>query len=182
MLSFAFMGWAFYEASGGADFQPGSHKVVVEDTVARADFNTTTPVIAPLVTPAVLTTPAEPKPVVAVTMTSVPTTQRLIGTAAPTPEASLIRLGPEITEPTTEILTEEATPLTVPEADVRFVSGNRVNMRNGPGTSYSVVATLPRDTEVEVLQDPGQGWVKLQVADTGHIGWMSARLLSAPFN
>ena len=55
-------------------------------------------------------------------------------------------------------------------------------MRNGPGTSYSVVATLSRDTEVEVLRDPGQGWVKLQVVDSGRIGWMSARLLSTPIN
>lgn len=64
------------------------------------------------------------------------------------------------------------------EPDFRRVTGNRVNMRNGPGTQYSIVGKLLRDDEVEVLQDPGIGWVKLQVMETGRIGWMSSKLLS----
>jgi uncharacterized protein YgiM (DUF1202 family) len=52
-----------------------------------------------------------------------------------------------------------------------------VNVRNGPSPRYNVILKLTRGTRVEILQDPGNGWVKLKVEDTGRIGWMAARLL-----
>ena len=71
----------------------------------------------------------------------------------------------------------------VPEVDLRQVIVSRANMRNGPGTRYNVLLSLPRGTAVKVLQDPSTGWLKLQVrdgvAEAGRIGWISAKLLSA---
>lgn len=64
-------------------------------------------------------------------------------------------------------------------ADTRKVAGNHVNMRNGPGTSYSVVERLSRGQAVEVLSDPGNGWLKLRVSDSGRIGWMAEFLVTA---
>ena len=69
-----------------------------------------------------------------------------------------------------------------PQVDLRSVTGNRVNMRTGPGTTYSVVAKLDRGTQVHVLADPGNGWVKLRPADGGPIGWMTASLVSQTQN
>lgn len=66
-----------------------------------------------------------------------------------------------------------------PAEDLRRVTGSVVNVRNGPGTGYSVVNQLRRGDAVEVLADPGDGWVKLQAVDTRRIGWMSARFLRA---
>ena len=63
--------------------------------------------------------------------------------------------------------------------DLRRVTGTVVNVRNGPGTGYSVVNQLRRGDAVEVLTDPGEGWVKLQAVDTKRVGWMSARFLRA---
>ncbi|MFP4406137.1 MAG: SH3 domain-containing protein [Rhodosalinus sp.] len=62
-------------------------------------------------------------------------------------------------------------------ANLRAVGGNRVNMRAGPGTGYGVLTTLSRGDRVIVLDDPGQGWVKLRVQDGGRVGWMAASLL-----
>jgi uncharacterized protein YgiM (DUF1202 family) len=52
-------------------------------------------------------------------------------------------------------------------------------MRNGPGTSYSVVDRLQRGDTVEVLAEPGNGWLKLRVAESGQVGWMADFLVSS---
>ncbi|MBB93106.1 MAG: hypothetical protein CML68_00655 [Rhodobacteraceae bacterium] len=65
-----------------------------------------------------------------------------------------------------------------PERDIRAVAGDRVNMRNGPGTNFSVTAQLTRDTRVEILTDPGDGWVRLRPINGGPVGWMAAYLLA----
>ncbi|MBI1492941.1 SH3 domain-containing protein [Halocynthiibacter styelae] len=58
------------------------------------------------------------------------------------------------------------------------VSGNVVNLRSGPSTSNSVVASLTRGTEVEVLAHHGS-WAELVVLDSSEIGYMSASFLQA---
>ena len=63
-------------------------------------------------------------------------------------------------------------------SDIRAVSGDRVNLREGPGTNYSVIDQLVRGDKVEVLQDEGEGWVKLRPVGGGTIGWMASFLLT----
>ena len=63
-------------------------------------------------------------------------------------------------------------------SDIRAVSGDRVNVRDGPGTNYSVVNQLVRGDKVEVLQDAGDGWVKLRPVDGGPVGWIASFLLT----
>lgn len=65
-----------------------------------------------------------------------------------------------------------------PARDLRQVSGDRVNLRAGPGTSYGVLATLDEGAAVEVL-DVRDGWLKLKTDDTGRIGWIADWLVSA---
>ena len=65
-----------------------------------------------------------------------------------------------------------------PERDIRAVSGNRVNLRGGPGTSYAVMGQLTRNAKVEILADPGTGWVKLRPLAGGPVGWMADYLLT----
>lgn len=62
--------------------------------------------------------------------------------------------------------------------DMRAVSGNRVNMRTGPGTDYGVLDTLTRGTQAEVIEIDGSGWARVRVTDTNQVGWMAARLLA----
>ena len=59
--------------------------------------------------------------------------------------------------------------------DLHRVTGNRVNMRNGPSTSYGVVGSLVRNERVEVLRIEN-GWAKLRDPN-GSVGWMSAKFL-----
>ena len=63
--------------------------------------------------------------------------------------------------------------------DIRYVTGNVVNMRGGPGTEFGKVAKLTEGTEVAVLEDSGDGWIMLRVMDTGEEGWMADWLVSA---
>ncbi|SDF55941.1 SH3 domain-containing protein [Salipiger thiooxidans] len=72
--------------------------------------------------------------------------------------------------------TSDATPEDAELAvlpDMRKVTGTLVNMRNGPGTRFHVVDQLSRGASVEVLADPGDGWVRLKVTESNRVGWMS---------
>ncbi|WP_165937609.1 SH3 domain-containing protein [Antarcticimicrobium sediminis] len=85
---------------------------------------------------------------------------------------------------------EETTPETVEEAvaapvmtpapapDLRAVTGTRVNMRDGPGTIYPVVARLVMGHQVEVLSASGTGWLRLRTLPERQIGWVAASLVS----
>lgn len=72
--------------------------------------------------------------------------------------------------------TEVAAPQTT-EIDIRSVSGSAVNVRGGPGTSFSVVNRLVLGDEVEVLQESGDGWVQLRPLNGSAIGWTASFLL-----
>ncbi len=67
-----------------------------------------------------------------------------------------------------------------PRLDIREVTGSRVNMRQGPGTTYAVVGTLYYDDQVEILDDLGDGWVQLRKVGSDRIGWMAARFVGKP--
>ena len=63
--------------------------------------------------------------------------------------------------------------------DVRTVSGNLVNLRGGPSTDYGIVSKLARGDEVRILEDNGDGWVRMQPVDGGEAGWMADFLLTS---
>lgn len=58
----------------------------------------------------------------------------------------------------------------------RWVTGNGVNQRKGPGTQYEIIGQLSRGTRVRFLQEQGN-WTK--VWSTHGLGWMSSRYLSS---
>ena len=162
LLSFAFLGWAFYEVSGGQDFEPAPPKRI---TVEKAEPEAPPPSEETTDISAALAAESRPMPA--------PLPIALVSAPAPTPEAERVNLAPSQDE-------IAATPVVeTPPADIREVSGSRVNMRSGPGTAFGVLATLGRGERVEVLGAPENGWAKLRVIQTGRIGWMSARLLRA---
>lgn len=75
-----------------------------------------------------------------------------------------------------------AAPVIAPdERDLRTVTGTRVNLRGGPATSYDVITQLFEGDEVEVLDDTGDGWVRLRVLSglDEAVGWMSDDFLQA---
>lgn len=53
---------------------------------------------------------------------------------------------------------------------------SNLNLRSGPGTSYSVLTVLPSAAKVTVVTNPGTGWT--QVTYQGLTGWASSQYLS----
>lgn len=197
-VSLFFMGIVFYEMSGGADFVPPSQRdsvaasaVAVEDQPAMA-ANAAEPDAADLEGNAEdVTTRAAASPAVdglsfaTMTPQKLPVEAEVIQASAPAaPEAPrnvgegslkvLAVARPAAPEPA---VSEEKVAAVAPR-DIRQVTGSSVNMRNGPGTRYDVLGRLGEGDRVEVLQDPGKGWVKLKVEETGRVGWMADFLLA----
>ena len=215
IVSFLFMGWAFYELSGGADFQPRvaaltppeaasepaqpPQNIAVPAAPARRQIEITGLVATPAIAP------AEPGPEpnaepetptdTALAQTPPPGLDRL-GTGLGQglslfpdagPEQSLtlasieagaagLATAPPAPDAAREPLAEPAEP----PADIREVTGTRVNMRDGPGTIYPVIARLTIGREVEVLGTSGTGWLRLRTLTDRQIGWIAASLISKP--
>lgn len=197
LVSFAFLGWSFYVLSGGADYRPSGNSIQ-----ARALHDNQRPKARPLrVNVIELVQDGTPRPTTEVTRTItslhdlglsmgenvVPTLASAKADAIPDPVSlslPFVRLTTTITLPDTPELAEPGQTVAMdsatltPASDLRRVSGHSVNLRTGPGTGFGRVASLKRGTEVIVLRDPGEGWIKLRVEDTGRIGWMAETLLT----
>jgi SH3 domain protein len=52
-----------------------------------------------------------------------------------------------------------------------------VELRRGPSTEYLIVRNLEAGERVEVLEQNGQGYSRVRVADQGTEGWISTRFL-----
>ena len=71
------------------------------------------------------------------------------------------------------------TQISTTQADIRTVSGNRVNVRRGPGTNFGIVGKLGAGDAVKIIEDNGAGWVRLRSVDGKEMGWMAEFLLSS---
>ncbi|WP_116599246.1 SH3 domain-containing protein [Primorskyibacter marinus] len=187
MLTFAVLGWGFYELSGGPDFVPETVKSdprVEISSVARADISA-----AELLS--VAPANGNASSMAARGQAAQSGGVRLTSFSSPEMPAELTRQDKanHARRATTLVPLDVRRPVVDSEIataavsdvgmDIRVVNGDRVNMRNGPGTNFSVLGTLERGVAVEVLQETGGGWVKLRVADTGRVGWMAGFLLSS---
>ena len=184
LLTFGFLGFAFYEMSGGAEFEPASARVAdaapkVEEAVQIAQAAPTTG--ASMITSASITkidsTPNVTRAALNLADVSAATAQvtEQIATAA---VAKVIDSAdtPQIILPSLIATTNTRSSS---DGDVRVVSGNRVNVRGGPSTDYGIVNKLTRGIEVRILEDNGDGWVRMQPLDGGEAGWMADFLLTS---
>lgn len=200
LVSFAFLAFVFYEMSGGSDFDPEETRLArIDAPIAIEEEALDASVVAQN------SQPALPQDVtrVALSLTSVndvlrPTTLRTtpakIIPAQETPAPTGVsEEEPVIILPSLVVNRAVITPVDFGQEpreqpvaavragdslDVRSVSGNRVNVRGGPGTNFSVVNQLVRGDQVEILQSPGNGWVQLRPIDGGTVGWMADFLLN----
>jgi hypothetical protein len=186
LLTFGFLGFAFYQMSGGAEFESASARLAQTQPTEKPAEPTTLKVIAVTETPdpavtvssitKIDTTPAAPRVAAALPAPIAPaqdapqpvenvTTARIIDSAE-TPQIILPSL---IASSSTNTVT----------GDVRTVSGNRVNVRGGPSTNYGIVSKLTRGETVRILEDNGDGWVRMEPVEGGEAGWMADFLLTA---
>lgn len=213
VLTFLFMGWAFFELSGGTDFDGEALRISRLDPVDPSPIDPDTPrtLLADVDTQGAAT--AE----VSRVSLNLTTTRDVIKPSKSLPTATTASAGIAVASPvqfggatlsTASLDTTEPNSIVIPSLipaaqpaiemsqdelppadilpdegasalDVRAVSGNRVNLRGGPGTNFGVVDSLTRGVQVEILQDPGNGWVKLRPLDGGPEGWMADFLLSS---
>lgn len=196
VVSCFFLAWAFYEASGGRDFEPEEPARVAKYKAIEAER-----VEARLATmkqhKAVMREKAEqrraskaeqpsPQPMPAaqqeaeasVILALLPTTTRSTPPEAPAATGPSLQTYMPDAGVTTPGLNALVSPEPGSQRDLWQVRSGRVNMRDGPGTNYPVTGKLTQSDRAVVLQDPGHGWVQLEVVEGGAIGWVSARLLS----
>ena len=150
IFTFLLLGWSFYELSGGAEFEPEvrTAKALPEDTTRAA------PLMAQArIEPVVFTVAQRAEP-------------------APEPAAEVVAA---VVSPAPQSADVAAEPV---RADVRAVAGNRVNMREGPGTAHPVIVTVAQGTRAEVLEVTADGWARIRLADSAETGWMAERLLT----
>lgn len=90
--------------------------------------------------------------------------------------ASLPHLsGDLVSLPQPAVLVEEA------PSDLRYVSGNSVNVRMGPSKHTSVIATLSKGEAVSLISDADPDWAEIIIQGDGMHGYIAKRLLrSAP--
>ncbi|MBU2992635.1 SH3 domain-containing protein [Octadecabacter sp. 1_MG-2023] len=157
LLTFGFMGWAYYEMSGGSDFVP------VETVTAAV-------VIQEDQAPEIVTRASSP------TLLALSTSN--IVSSDDVNEA--VAANVDVTESDEAVVVLAAAPVVAPKLDIREVMGSRVNMRMGPGTDFEVITTLNPGTELEVLNVNADGWANVATVDRGIEGWMAARLLTEP--
>lgn len=160
LMSFVFLGWAFYEMSGGADYRPSANSIQ-----ARALLDNQRPRARPL--RANVIELAAPVPAPSRTLT----TLEELGGAMAGADVTLASVeAPRIGVPTVAA---------GPRTERRRVAGDAVNLRAGPGMTFGRVAQLERGQEVEVLRAKAGGWVRLRVAGTGETGWAAESQLAA---
>ncbi|WP_241434476.1 SH3 domain-containing protein [Sulfitobacter noctilucae] len=194
LLSFGFLGWAFYEMSGGSDFDAGAIREARLAAIEAEKPQKPAPAPAPVIVadaPKVFvdTDPPQTGDVtrVALNLTelesavtadaqeqqAVPQNVATVTSSADTPA-----IIPSLIDPNDGVTSGHSIP-TSAAGDIRTVTGNRVNVRGGPGTDFGIVARLVRGDAVKILQDDGNGWVRLEPIDGGPGGWMADFLLES---
>ncbi|MEM6373221.1 MAG: SH3 domain-containing protein [Pseudomonadota bacterium] len=199
MLSFGFLAFVFFEMSGGVDFDAQT----LRDSRVEARTGGL-PALEPVVRTAEVT-PTEEESVTRVSLSLTSVNDVLRPTNLRTQPARIVaEPEPEVTDAVSEaeptiilpsLIVDRSTAITPVKFDdggeteqpivapasgfaVRAVTGSRVNVRGGPGTSYAVVNNMVRGDKVEILQETGDGWVRLRPVGGGPEGWMAAFLLS----
>lgn len=64
------------------------------------------------------------------------------------------------------------------EGTILYVTGDRVNLRDGPSTDNAIVAALLLGSQTVLLSQAEDGWLQIQVSQTGQVGFMSGDFLS----
>ena len=175
LIVFAVMVMAFYELSGGADFEPGNNSLVIfaEPKPVQPDLSSRPEIVARSDTDtglAGLTDIAPARAVIdPVGLNSTP----VIVPVALESEIPVEKQDSAIGASQDVAAVDEIQP------DLRFVDGDRVNVRGGPGTGYAVVGKLFRNDMVEILADEGNGWLHLRDTVTGEEGWIADWLVTA---
>ena len=97
-------------------------------------------------------------------------------TPAATPAAPAATTAPAASAKPSPPPAEGPAYVSFPSGKVLSIKGSRVNIRSGPGTTYSILTTLTKGQQVKALGKQGE-WYQVQLPD-GKVGWVYATLVS----
>jgi len=170
IVCFVMLDWAFFELSGGQDFEPASNTAMTvfetpthEGDVTDRSFDREE--VARAATDA---------------LRSIEFMEH--ADASSINDAQVWKVSAEIaTSAIIENVLDDMAPVvaaaTPSVENLYTVSVNRANMRNGPSTRNGIVDKLERGTTVRLLPSEQGSWVKLRVVETNRVGWISRKLL-----
>ena len=69
-------------------------------------------------------------------------------------------------------------PAPAPERIIWFVTGSRVNVREGPSTNYAVMGKVTYGEAAEIVSDPDADWVKIRIEGDGVEGFIMKRFMT----
>ena len=201
LITFAMLGLAGYEMSGGADFKPRPRPVleVAEAPAPPVTLNVPTTAATLVATQAIRPrTPAaparEPLPQVRARLSDgmqifrasddaqirMASLQEITSSAsfeAPEPNAAAAPAVSDALQPAAAVR-----PALDANADLRSISATRVNLRSGPGIDTEILARLQRGQQVQVLDSNGAGWLRLRTLPGDQVGWIAERLVGPASN
>lgn len=194
VISFAVLALTFYELSGGAGYEPAPNSIQARADLVRPKARPETGPPAPgaqtLAEVEALMdqlNEAETKTEqVSVTLATARTDGiGILAGEASRPKAELLELEDVSPKPETDASIESAIAAAIGEArfedeQLRWVKEGMVDLRTGPGLSFDTVTRLTKGTEVAVVEDPGHGWLKVQLVDGYQSGWLAEWLVTRP--
>ncbi len=169
-VTFLFLAFGYYEMSGGADFVPQGPVAAAQASTVDQRQPAQPQLIARVETPTTAIVAPETAVATPVSLASA-TYEYPLGAAPRADQADYRGVTRSASASTATSAVASA------DLDLREITGDWVNMRSGPGTGHGVVDTLPRGSEARVLE-ADNGWVRIEMLDTGLTGWMSERLLA----
>lgn len=75
-------------------------------------------------------------------------------------------------------VTLDSTLPPAPSADAWYVTGNRVNLRQGPSTATSVIGQASFGQQARVIEEMSNGWFHIEIADGSTTGFIYGQFLS----
>lgn len=210
VICLAFLGVAFYTLSGGASYEPVPNSIQAQAKLAPEDrINYRPPAETDAAEDAAretartiaqvdssfenLSAAEDEAEQLSLTLASVATGAAGIFEAeANRPKAELLMM--DLPETGFEVRTaaDEANDaidaavaaalgeVTFDPSQIRWVKDNIIDVRAGPGLSFERVTQISKGAEVAILEDPGHGWLNVQVVDGFDTGWVAEWLLTEP--
>ncbi|MEL7282390.1 MAG: SH3 domain-containing protein [Pseudomonadota bacterium] len=206
VICLAFLGVAFYVLSGGASYEPAPNSLQAQAKLPpeeRMNFRAPPePQTARQTSAAVervantfeeLGTVEEETDELALTFASVRSDATgILEAEATRPKAELLTMAlPETTFQIRSNTEEDSSAIdaavaaalgevTFDQSQIRWVKENIIDLRSGPGLTFDRVMQVSKGAEVAVLEDPGHGWLNVQVVDGYETGWVAEWLLTEP--
>ena len=192
VVAFAVMGWSFYELSGGSDYAPVENSIQVQGLADRAlpkpqqdEPDTRRRTLAEVEAMMAELEQAEEETEDLVLTLVATDGLGIIEAEASRPKAELLQMELPERQEESDAAIEAAIAAAIGEttfepSQLRWVKENIVELRSGPGLTFDKVLQVTKGTEVAVLEDPGHGWLNVQVIDTYQTGWLAEWLVTEP--